>query len=50
MSEKKKIIVADSSEEFRQLLADMIQEEADLTVCAQTGSGDELMACPQKDQ
>ena len=39
----KKIVLADASEEFRQMLADMIQEEPDLTVCAQTGSGEELL-------
>ncbi len=43
MSDRKKIVLADASEEFRQLLADMIQEEEDLTVCAQTGSGEELL-------
>ena len=43
MSDKKKIVLADASEEFRQMLADMIQEEADLAVCAQTGSGEELL-------
>ncbi len=43
MSDKKKIVLADASEEFRQMLADMIQGEADLTVCAQTGSGEELL-------
>ena len=43
MSDRKKIVLADASEEFRQLLADLIQEEDDLTVCAQTGSGEELL-------
>lgn len=43
MSEKKKIVLADTSEEFRQMLADLIQEETDLTVCAQTNSGTELL-------
>ena len=43
MSDKKKIVLADASEEFRQMLADMIREEADLTVCAQTDSGDGLL-------
>ena len=43
MSEKKKIVLADASEEFRQMLADMIQQEPDLSVCAQTGSGEELL-------
>ena len=43
MSDKKKIVLADASEEFRQMLADMIQEEADLTVCAQTDGGEGLL-------
>ena len=43
MSDKKKIVLADASEEFRQMLAEMIQGEADLTVCAQTDSGEELL-------
>ena len=43
MSDKKRIVLADASEEFRQMLADLIREEADLTVCAQTGSGEELL-------
>ncbi len=43
MSDKKRIVLADASEEFRQMLADMIQEEADLSVCAQTDSGEELL-------
>ena len=43
MSEKKKIIMADTSEEFRQMLAELIQAEEDLTVCAQTASGEELL-------
>lgn len=43
MSDKKRIILADASEEFRQMLADLIREESDLSVCAQTGSGEELL-------
>lgn len=43
MSDKKKIVLADASEEFRQMLADIIREEPDLAVCAQTGSGEELL-------
>ena len=39
MGDKKKIVLADAAEEFRQMLADMIGGEADLTVCAQTASG-----------
>ena len=37
MSEKRKIVLADNSEEFRRMLAEMLQGEPDLTVCAQTG-------------
>lgn len=43
MGDKKRIVLADAAEEFRQMLADMISGEADLTVCAQTGSGEELL-------
>ncbi len=43
MSDKKRIVLADAAEEFRQMLADLMEEEADLTVCAQTGSGEELL-------
>ncbi|MCI9288363.1 MAG: sporulation transcription factor Spo0A [Oscillospiraceae bacterium] len=43
MGDKKKIVLADAAEEFRQMLADMIGGEADLTVCAQTASGEELL-------
>ena len=43
MGDKKRIVLADAAEEFRQMLADMIGGEADLTVCAQTGSGEELL-------
>ena len=43
MSDKKRIILADASEEFRQMLADMMEQEADLSVVAQTASGEELL-------
>ena len=43
MSDKKRIVLADASEEFRQMLADMMEQEADLSVVAQTASGDELL-------
>ena len=32
MSDLKRIVLADASEEFRRMLADMMGEEADLTV------------------
>ncbi len=43
MSDLKRIVLADASEEFRRMLADMMGEEADLTVAGQTGSGEELL-------
>lgn len=43
MSEKRKIVLADNCEEFRHMLCDMLQAEPDLAVCAQTGSGEELL-------
>ena len=43
MGDKKRIVLADAADEFRQMLADMIGGEADLTVCAQTASGEELL-------
>ena len=43
MSDKKRIIVADGSEEFRRMLAELMDREEDLTVTAQTGSGEELL-------
>ncbi len=44
MSDKKKIVLADASEEFRRMLADMMEQENDLCVVGQTGSGEELLA------
>ena len=43
MSELKKIVLADASEEFRRMLADMMENEPDLAVVGQTGSGEELL-------
>ena len=43
MSDKKRIILADGSEEFRRMLAELMDQEEDLTVTAQTGKGDELL-------
>ena len=43
MSELKKIVLADASEEFRRMLADMMENEPDLSVVGQTGSGEELL-------
>ncbi len=42
MSEKK-IVLADASEEFRRMLAEMMEEEPDLSVVGQTGNGEELL-------
>ena len=43
MSELKRIVLADASEEFRRMLADMMEDEPDLSVVGQTGSGEELL-------
>ncbi|MDD6160661.1 MAG: sporulation transcription factor Spo0A [Oscillospiraceae bacterium] len=43
MTEQRKVLIADVSEEFRRILADMLQEEPDLTLVGQTGNGDELL-------
>ncbi len=43
MSEQKKILIADGSEEFRRMFADLLAEEADLTLVGQTGDGEELL-------
>ena len=43
MSELKRIVLADASEEFRRMLADMMESEPDLSVAGQTGSGEELL-------
>ena len=43
MSELKKIVMADASEEFRRMLADMMENEPDLSVVGQTGNGEELL-------
>ena len=44
MSDRKRILIADASEEFRQMLADMLAEESDLTLVGQTGDGEELLS------
>lgn len=43
METKKRVLVADASEEFRKLLADAIRQEADLEVAGVTGNGEELL-------
>ena len=43
MSDKRKIVLADALEEFRQMLAELIDTEPDLCVVGQTGSGEELL-------
>ena len=43
MMEKTKVLIADGSEEFRRLLADMMEGEEDLTLCGRTGDGEELL-------
>ena len=43
MSDVKKVVLADASEEFRRMLADMLEESDGLTVAGQTGNGEELL-------
>ena len=43
MMEKTKVLIADGSEEFRRLLADMMEGEEDLVLCGRTGDGEELL-------
>ena len=43
MSEMKRIVLADASEEFRRMLAELMDAEPDLTVVGETGSGEELL-------
>ena len=43
MDLKKRVVIADASEEFRQMLSDMIESEADLMLVGQTGDGEELL-------
>lgn len=43
MSDMKKIVLADASEEFRRMLAELVAEEPDLTVAGETASGEELL-------
>ena len=43
MNEQKQILIADGSEEFRRMLADMMEAEEDLLLAGQTGDGEELL-------
>ena len=43
MEKVKRIVIADASEEFRQMLSDMIENETDLALAGQTGNGGELL-------
>ena len=43
MELRKRVVIADASEEFRQMFADMIESETDLYLTGQTGSGEELL-------
>jgi len=43
MSEQTRILVADGSEEFRRMFADMVDGEEDLVLAGQTGDGEELL-------
>lgn len=44
MSEKKIVIIADASEEFRQMLSDAMEQTGELTVAAQTDNGETLLS------
>ena len=44
MDNKKRILLADSSEEFRQLLSEAISCESDLEVVGETGDGEEVLS------
>ena len=43
MNEQKRVLIADGSEEFRRMLADMMETEEDLMLAGQTGDGEELL-------
>ena len=43
MELRKRVVIADASEEFRQMFADMIESETDLYLTGQTGDGEELL-------
>ena len=43
MVEKKKIVIADASEEFRQMFSEMVKAEEDLSLVGETGDGEELL-------
>ena len=44
MNENKRILIADAAEDFRRMLADVLEREEDLSLCGQTGDGEELLA------
>jgi len=48
MSEQMKILIADGSEEFRRMFADMVDGEEDLVLAGQTGDGEELLRMVQE--
>jgi two-component system response regulator (stage 0 sporulation protein A) len=43
MEEQKRIVLADAAEEFRRMLAEVMEKEPDLDIVGQTGSGEELL-------
>ena len=43
MDEQIRVVVADASQEFRGMLQDMLEGEADLALAGQTGDGEELL-------
>lgn len=50
MSDVKKIILADASEEYRAMLADVLRDREDMEVVAQTGDGEQLLELVQQYQ
>ena len=50
MSDVKKIIIADASEEYRGMLADALGDREDMEVVAQTGDGEALLDLVAKHQ
>ena len=43
MNEQKRVLIADAAEDFRRILAELMELEEDLSLCAQTGDGRELL-------
>jgi len=43
LADRKGVVIADASVEFRQMLSDLLEEEEDLELLGQTGDGEELL-------